>query len=446
MNADVTGMLKAVLRFNQDERLLRIKAPLDENLLLVHRLYGVEEVSRPFDITIELLSPDANLELKSLVGQPVLLTIRTHVNTDRFLHGYVREFARTGSDGGFAKYEAKISPWFYFLTFRTNCRIFQDLNIIDIARRVFEEHGALAAARFDVVESRYLPMPYCVQYNESDFAFVSRLLEDAGIFYRFDHNNEGHTLVCSDDSTQCPAQPEDPNIRFHGDQGVIAEDVMDDWTGRRKVAESAQSLKTFDFKQPTYPLFSQTSSLIPRGQLPIMEHYEYDGAAAFTNSGSGETRSAVRMEESAWPTKIYAGKGTSRLMQAGYYFQLDDHFEHQGEPPEDRQFFSIRVIHDARNNFIKNFTEVGDVHYRGEVTCVRRKIAYRPNRNPPPRMPGPQTATVVGPPGEELYADKFGRVKVQFHWDREGRSNEASSCYVRVASPWAGEGDRKSVV
>lgn len=440
MVSDLATLLEAVSRLNQDRRLVRVKSPLESETLLVHRLRVNEEVSKPFDIVVELLSPYAHLELKSVVGQPMVLTLATHLGTERHFHGYVREFASTGSDGGLARYEARLSSWFWFTSHRTNCRIFQDANVIDIARRVFAEHGDLASARFEVTESRYPVLPYCVQYNESDFAFVSRLLEDVGIHYRFEHTASGHTLVASDDSTQCPAQPEDALIRFHGDQGALKEDVMDKWTSCRSVAAGVHSLKTFDFKQPTNPLAAQTLSAIPRGLLPMFEHYEYDGAAAFVDAGMGDLRATVRMEESAWRTKLYEGAGTSRLMQAGHYFQLEDHFEHQDDDEAERRFFAVAVSHEARNNFLPDFSDADGSVYRGQVKSIRRKIPFRPARSPAPRMPGPQTATVVGPPGEELYADKFGRVKVQFHWDREGKSNEKSSCYVRVASPWAGEG------
>ncbi len=442
MVPEVADLLSSVLRFNQDRRLVRVESPLDAEMLMVHRFEGREAVSQPFDFRVELLSPYAYLELKTLIGQPLRLILRTHVDTDRSFHGYVREFARTGSDGGFARYEARLSPWFWFLSHRTNCRIFQDLSLIDIVRQVFDEYGALADARFDVSEGRYPVLPYCVQYNESDFDFVSRLFEDAGIHYRFEHGEGGHTLVASDDSTQCPAQPEDPTIRFHADQGVLEEeDVMDHWTARRSVAAAAMSLKSFDFKQPRNPLSASIDNSVPRGLLPPLEHYEYDGAAGFVTHDLGDFRAGVRMEEAAWRTKLYEGEGTSRLMQSGCWFQLDEHFEHEQEAAEDRQFFAISVTHTARNNFIADFSDAGGAVYRGSVSCVRRKIPFRPARATPlPRMPGPQTATVVGPPGEELYADKYGRVKVLFHWDRQGRGDESSSCYVRCASPWAGEG------
>lgn len=441
MDADLSELLNAVLRFNQDRRLLRVKSPLDDESLLVHRFSGSEAVSRPFDFTVELLSPYAYLELKTLIGQPLRITLQTHGNQERHFHGYVREFARTGSDGGFARYEAKLSPWFWFLGQRTNCRIFQDRNIVDIAREVFAEYGAIADARFEVAEGRYPKLPYCVQYNESDLDFVSRLLEDAGIHYRFEHAEDGHTLVASDDSTQCPAQAEDPCIRFHSEQDVTAQAVMDRWTARRTVGAAAIALKAFDFKQPRHPLASRVEGAVPRGLLPPLERYEYDGAGAFVDADRGEQRAAIRMEEAAWRTKLYEGAGTSRRMQAGHWFQIDDHFEHEAESEDDRRFFAVSVQHEAHNNFLADFKDAAGSVYRAGVTGVRRKIPFRPERAAPvPRMPGPQTATVVGPPGEELFADKYGRVKVLFHWDRNGRGDESSSCFVRCASPWAGEG------
>jgi type VI secretion system secreted protein VgrG len=442
VNVDISAILLAVVRFNQDKRLIRVKTTLEADVLMVHRMSGTEAVSQPFDLTVDLLSPYAALELKSMIGQPLLLTMDTHAGVPRYFHGYVREFSRTGSDGGFARYEAKIAPWFWFLQYRTNCRIFQELNVIDIAKKVFGEHGALAKFDLDGLNASLYPVkPYCVQYNESDFAFISRLFADAGIHYRFEHTEEDHTLVASDDSTQCLPQEGDPEVRFHSEQGAYKEQAMAVWTTHRSVAPAAFSLRTFDQKQAGATLAATTDNMaIPRGLLPPFERYMYDGAAAFLSNSAGEQRAALRMEEAVWRTKLFEGQGSSRLMHAGRYFQLNEHYEHDQEDAEDRKFFVISIKHDVHNNFIKDFTETEGSVYVGQVSCVRRKIIFRPERLPPLRMPGLQSATVVGPPGEEIYADKAGRVKVQFHWDREGKSDQSSSCYLRVATPWAGEG------
>lgn len=440
MYPNPSAMLARVGRFNQDRRLVRIKTPLDADLLLVHRMYGSEALSKPFQLTLELLSPYDQLELKQLVGQPVLLTMLTAAD-ERHFHGFVQEFSRTGSDGGLATYQAQLAPWFSFLDYASNCRVFQDLSVLEITQEVFSKYGQLADYRVDLVSGRYPKLPYCVQYNESDFTFVSRLLEDAGIYYSFEHSESGHKLVLADDSTQCQPLAGDATVRFQPNQELQASDVLDDWRPRRRVGPSVHSIKSFDFKQPRNPLAVELKNDAPRGTLPQFERYAYDGAASYGNSSVGEQLTAVRAEEAGWQTKLFEGAGTTRELVAGRYFDLAGHFEHEGDDPTEHRFMALRVSHDARNNFSSDFGEAQDCMYRVEVSALRRKIPYRPLRDTArPRMPGPQTATVVGPKGEEIWHDKFGRVKLQFHWDRLGQFNDQSSCWVRVASPWAGSG------
>ncbi|WP_230427555.1 type VI secretion system Vgr family protein [Collimonas humicola] len=440
MYPNASAMLARVGRFNQDRRLVRIKTPLDADLLLVHRLHGTEALSKPFDLTLELLSPYEQLELKQLVGQPLLLTMQTK-SGERHFHGFVREFARTGSDGGMATYQAQLAPWFSFLDYASNCRVFQDLSVLDIAQEVFHKYGQLADYRFDLIASRYPKLSYCVQYNESDFSFVSRLLEDAGIYYSFEHSESGHKLVLADDSTQSLPLQDDATVRFQPNQELQASDVLDDWRPRRRVGASVHSIKSFDFKQPRNPLAVEQKTDVPRGNLPQFERYAYDGSASYGNSAIGEQLSAVRAEEAGWQTKLFEGSGTYRELVVGRYFDLQGHFEHESDDATEHRFIALQIAHDARNNFASDFSTAQDCIYRVEVTALRRKIPFRPLRDTVrPRMPGPQTATVVGPKGEEIWHDKYGRVKLQFHWDRLGQFNDQSSCWVRVASPWAGAG------
>jgi type VI secretion system secreted protein VgrG len=440
MYPNASALLARVSRFNQNRRLVRIKTPLDDDLLLVHRLHGSEALSKPFDLTLELLSPYDQLELKQLIGQPLLLTMQTQAG-ERHFHGFVKEFARTGSDGGVASYQAQLAPWFSFLDYASNCRVFQDLSVLDIAQEVFHKYGKLADFRFDLIAGRYPKLSYCVQYNESDFSFVSRLLEDAGIYYSFEHSESGHKLVLADDSTQCLPLEGNPTVRFQPNQELQASDVLDDWRPRRRIGSALHSIKSFDFKQPRNPLAVELKSDAPRGSLPQFERYAYDGSASYGNSAIGEQLTAVRAEEAGWQTKLFEGAGTFRELAVGRYFDLDGHFEHSDDDPDEHRFIALQISHDARNNFSSDFSEAQDCIYRTSVTALRRKIPYRPLRETArPRMPGPQTATVVGPKGEEIWADKYGRVKVQFHWDRLGQFNEQSSSWVRVASPWAGSG------
>ncbi|MFC3552437.1 type VI secretion system Vgr family protein [Lysobacter cavernae] len=432
--------LAKVATFNQDTRLIRVKSSLESEPFMVHRMHGTEEVSRPFAFTVELLSPDAQLELKQIVGQPMRLSLQAP-DGDRHFHGYVKEFARIGTDGDLVRYQAQIGPWFGFLQHTSNCRIFQDLSVVEIVEEVFAPYAELAACKYDVDAGKYPKLPYCVQYNESDFAFVSRLLEEAGIYYHFAHAQDGHTLVLCDDSTQCPAIAGQNTVRYLPDIGVQDEHGLDQWATRRRVGTSVQALKSFDFKQPKSPLAVDRPLDIPNGVLPRLESYYYEGAASYRDSQIGDALAALRAEELAWPTKLFEGGGNIRSLQPGHHFVLHGHFEHLEPDEEARQFFVMQLAHDVRNNFSDGYTEVEGASYRCSTTALRRKIPFRPQRQTPqPRMPGPQTATVVGPPGEEIHADRYGRVKVQFHWDRLGQFNDASSCWVRVASPWAGSG------
>ena len=440
MYGHATATMPTIARFRQDRRLVRVTSTLDPEPFVVHHFHGSEAVSRPFAFTADLLSPDATLELKQVIGQPMGFTLQTP-DGERHFHGYVKEFARTGTDGDLATYRAEVAPWFDFLRHTSNCRIFQDMTVLDIVDEVFARYPGLAEYSTDATASRYAKMPYCVQYNESDFAFVSRLLEDAGIHYYFEHSADAHVLKLADDSTRSPAIGPHPTVHFQSDQGVREDDGLDGWTAIRRIGAGLKSHKSFDFKQPRNALSADRLLDPPHGVLPVLEHYRYDGAARFGDSSAGSALAGLRGEELSWQTKLFEARGTCRSLRTGHYFVLQGHYDHAETDEESRQFFLLGVKHDARNNFKPDFSAAEGCVYRAEAVCLRRKIPYRPPCDTPlPYMRGPQTATVVGPAGEEIWTDAYGRVKVQFHWDRLGQLNERSSCWVRVSSPWAGPG------
>lgn len=432
-------MLARLARLAQDTRLVRVRTTLEGDTFLVHRMRGHEAVSRPFAFSAELLSPDAMLELKQVVGQPITVSLSTP-RGDRHFHGYVREFARTGTDGGLASYRAEIAPWFAFLEFTSNCRIFQDLSVPDIVAEVFAAYDGLALCEYRL-GARYEKIPYCVQYNESDFAFVSRLLEDAGIHYYFAHAEDRHTMVLRDDSTQAPEIDGYTHVSYVADTQVQNEHGIEAWKPRRRVGPSVQARKSFDFKQPRSPLTVDQPMAVPRGILPRLETFMYEGAARYGDSRIGEALAGMRAEEAAWQTKLFEADGNHPGLQSGRNFLFHGHYEHAEADEDERRFLVLEASHDLRNNFGDGYNTAEPATHRVTAVCLRRKIPFRPQRlTPQPRMAGPQTATVVGPPGEEIHADRYGRVKVQFHWDRFGTFNHSSSCWVRVASPWAGSG------
>ncbi|QGH65313.1 type VI secretion system tip protein VgrG [Xanthomonas oryzae pv. oryzicola] len=429
---------ETLMRLGQDRRLIRVKTVLEEETFVVKHFTGVEEVSAPYTFDIELLSAQAGLQLKQLIGQPLRLSLGDEFD-GRVVHGYVREFAQVGKQGELSAYRCELAPWFAFLQYTSNCRIFQDLNVLDIIERVFDGYPQLADYAHDLDAARYPKLSYCVQYNESDFQFVSRLLEDAGIYYAFRHSDDAHTMVLSDDSTSSEQFGEPASIEFVSDQGTLQRPGVHRWAARRRVGPTAHALKSFDFKQPRTTLAASNGREIPVGALPQLERYHYDGAARFADSRVGDALAGLRGEEAAWPTKLFEGEGnSSRLVCAGC-FQLERHPDFIGRSEQDRQFFVVKLQREGRNNFSSDMRDAQSPSYQCTATVLRRKIPYRPLRvTPAQRMPGPQTATVVGPPGEELHADRYGRVKVQFHWDRHGEFRENSSCWIRSASPWAG--------
>ncbi|WP_022973179.1 type VI secretion system tip protein TssI/VgrG, partial [Xanthomonas maliensis] len=387
---------------------------------------------------IDLLSTYNGLQLKQLVGQPLQLSLGDEFD-GRIVHGYVREFAHVGKQGELSAYRAEIAPWFAFLQYTSNCRIFQDMNVLEIVEQVFDGYPQLADFAHDLDAGRYPKLSYCVQYNESDFSFVSRLLEDAGIYYAFRHSEDAHTMVLADDSTASEALGQPAPIEFVSDQGTLQRPGMHRWRARRRVGPSAHALKSFDFKQPRTALAASNGRDIPMGVLPQLERYQYDGAARFADSRVGDALAGLRSEEAAWPTKLFEGEGNSSRLVCGGSFVLERHPDFIGRSEEDRQFFVVRLQREGRNNFSSDLSDAQAPSFECNVQVLRRKIPYRPLRiTPAQRMPGPQTATVVGPPGEELYCDRYGRVKVQFHWDRQGAFRETSSCWIRSASPWAG--------
>ncbi|MFD0738595.1 type VI secretion system Vgr family protein [Lysobacter koreensis] len=433
-------------KLNQDQRLVRVRSTIEPEPFAVRAFSGAEPVSRPFEFSVELISTDALLELKQTIGQPLRLSLQLPDGSDRHFHGYVKEFAKIGADGGMATYRAQIAPWFAFLEHTSNCRIFQDRTVVEIVEEVFGQYEQLAQADYALDLARYARMPYCVQYNESDFAFVSRLLEEAGIHYHFSHAEDGHVMCLRDDSTRSePIAGRSPGVQFQSDQGVQNFHGLDTWSSRRRVSANLHSVKSFDFKSSpsrgSEALAGNRPLEVPLGLLPRLERYSYEGAARYLDAGAGEALATLRAQEQAWQTKVFEGAGSSRALMPGAYFVLENHYDHAESDEDDRRFFVIDVVHEARNNFKDDLSEVDGTVYRSRITCVRQKIPFRPlHATPQPRMPGPQTATVVGPPGEEIHEDRYGRVKVQFHWDRVGQFDGSSSCWVRVASPWAGAG------
>lgn len=427
--------------FHEASRLLRFYSPLEgEKALLVESMTGEATLSSLYSIKLRLLSKSASIDLQDLLGKNVSVGVRLAGGGEQFFNGYVNVFGFTHSDGGFAFYQAEVVPWLAFLQHRTNSRIFQDASVLDVLRQVFTGYGTLAAFELRTGKT-YLPESYIVQYDESDEHFASRLMEKYGLFYYFEHSEAGHVMVISDDSRDsafCPPQKAHAEVDFNGGNRWRNRDAVTAFTARRVLQPTKVALNTFDFKSPNTVQYVELPTASRQGDLPTLEVYDGNPAFSYKDRDSGEREAQLRMETLEWQAKLFAGESDCRGLAPGHTFKLLGHHWFDVTDEKDNDFLVIGVQIDCRNNFFASDQE--DV-YRNTFTAIRRKIPYRPVRaHQAPRMPGPQTATVVGPKGQEIHTDQYGRIKVQFHWDRYGRRDESASCWIRVSQPWAGKG------
>jgi type VI secretion system secreted protein VgrG len=429
-----SDLLPAALH-TQEHRLFTLEGPVPGAGLLLDQFTGTEAVSAPFQFTLHLLSERADLPLKAFLGKAMQVSLRTSTGAARLFHGHVTAFRHTGTDGGFARFEATLGPWTEFLTHRTNCRLFQGKNLPTILRLVFAHYKTLPRFEFAFKEADYPPITFCAQYRESDWHFLSRLLEAHGIHYTFRFEAGAHVLVLANDSTTAPPLPQSPRLAYNALPGAATADTIDHWALAHRLVPTAFATKTFDFKNPKDPLNAVDQSTAAPPGLPPLEHFEHGGAYGFPDFKAGEQLARLRLEELATPAEIYTGASNCRVLTCGHSFELLGHY-HKAATPFDRQYFLTAITHTGHNNHTNRTTAAA---YRNTFTCVPKLIPFRPaRRTPRPLIHGPQTAIVVGPPKEEIYCDAHGRVLIQFHWDREGEFNDASSCWVRVSSPWSG--------
>jgi len=421
------------MALTQAERAVAVITPLGEDVLLFRRMTATEALGRLFKIELDLLSKNANIKFEDLLGQNVTVRLELPQGQTRYFNGFIGRFSQEGAPGDLNVYKAHVHPWLWFLTRTADCRIFQDMKVPDIIKEVFRDSGFTDFE--EALSGSYRTWEYCVQYRETDFNFVSRLMEQEGIYYYFEHENGKHTLVLSDSVSshetfsgyeQVPYFP--PEVHLDRERDHIYE-----WSVSQKVQPGAYALNDFDFKKPRANL--QVKSAIPRDHaMATMEVYDYPGE--YTQTGDGEAYARTRIEELQVEHEQVQGRSNARGLSVGKLFELT------GFPRKDqnREHLLVSATHVVTSDAYETTrTQEAEEIYDSSFTALPSVQPYRPARiTPKPVVQGPQTAVVVGPRGEEIYTDRFSRVKVQFHWDRNGKVDENSSCWIRVAQNWAG--------
>ncbi len=422
------------MAYSQDNRHISISTPLGKDVLLLKGFTGQESVSRLFSFDLELLSEvNPAIDFDSIVGKRVTITVE-HAHGKRYINGLVRRFSQGAGDRTFASYRAEVVPWLWLLTQTADCRIFQNMTVPDIIQKIFKDLG-FSDFKLNLVGS-FQPRDYCVQYRETDFNFVSRLMEQYGIFYYFEHSDGKHVLVLGN-TPDAELDCDPSSVTFHGATGatVAADDVVTELTMEQEIRPVKYTLNDYNFESPSTNLVASVGSVYPAVVNTKLEIYDYPGDYLKRNDGDALVK--LRIEEEETQRSLLRGGGGCRQFVPGYKFKLTGH----GRSSLDTSYVLESVAHFAAERGYDPGGGEGDFSYSNTFTCIPSKVPYRPPRvTPKPIVQGSQTAEVVGPKGEEIYTDKFGRVKVQFHWDREGKKDENSSCWIRVSHPWAGKG------
>jgi type VI secretion system secreted protein VgrG len=422
------------MAYTQEKRLIAIDTPLGKDALLLESFAGHESISRLFSFSAELLSENSAISFDQIVGQRVSISITQVGGDTRYINGFVSRFSQSGADARFTHYQAEVVPWLWFLTRSAACRIFQNMTVPDIITKVFTDLGFNDSKKS--LQGTYQQWDYCVQYRETAFNFVSRLMEQEGIYYFFEHEKDKHTLVLADRPSvhkPCPSQPKGRLDYTQG--GFLQEDVIHDWQMEQELRTGNYSLKDYNFETPSTDLGVKEPSIINVDGNSKYEIYDYPGE--YATKSDGETIAKTRMQEEETTNLLATGSSNCRGFIAGFRFDLTGH----SRKDMNKSYVLTEVHHSASvgESYHDESSAEGE-QYSNHFACIPQSVPFRPARHTPkPAVQGPQTAVVVGKSGEEIWVDKYGRVKVQFFWDREGKKDENSSCWVRVSQPWAGK-------
>ncbi|WP_371823266.1 type VI secretion system Vgr family protein [Paracoccus sp. Z118] len=420
------------------DREITLTSPLSADQLMFASMEGQDEISTCFAFVLTAVSPDPDLDPARLLGRSVTVSIGAAAPV-RHLNAIATDFGFTEMEGDLAQYRATLRPALWLLTLSTSNRIFQNKSAVEIVEDVLRSYPQVKFALR--LQRSYPPRDYCVQYGETDLAFVQRLLEHEGIFYFFEHSEDGHLLVLGDDSTRLEPAEDLDEIPWQPDEraNFLDGNFIVQWAGTASLRTSKFAHTDYDFEKPSANLLAQAKDADSFSEAKT-EAYHYPGN--YTAFGRGDDLAGLRVEELQAPRRRASARATAPGLRPGVSFALTDF----PRAAENGSYVVLRAgyrMWDGQYQAGMRQPGMGRAEVGCEVTVELQPAAlpFRPERRTPrPRMTGPQTAVVVGPAGAEIFTDKYSRVKVQFHWDREGRKDAASSCFMRVSAAWAGAG------
>jgi type VI secretion system secreted protein VgrG len=436
----------------QSKRILAVETPAGKDTLVIERFAGSESISGLFSYELDLLADlrnekDQSVKSEDLIGKGV--TVKLELKSgDRYFHGVVRRFVEGYQDERFMHYRMELVPWLWLLTLKSDIRIFQDMTCPEILKKVFDglksSHSDLVNYR-DATTASYEKWDYCVQYRETDFNFASRLMEQEGIFYFFEHEHGKHTLVFADANSSFHPCPGQSKILFGPGKGIGEwEDVVTHFQKQQELRPGKYTLRDYHFELPSKTLEKNEPTVINQGNNASLEMYDFPGdyGQRFNKPAQrlgevekiGEKLVRHRMLEEEVSQSILNGNAYCRSFLPGYTFELEGHRD-----GIDGKYILTSVHHSIKQSPSYFSGESQEIPYSNNFVCIPYKATFHPRRvTPKPVVQGPHTAVVTVKSGEESWLDKYGRVRIQFHWDREGKKDETSTCWCRVAQSWAG--------
>ena len=427
----------------QQDRQARIKTSLGEDVLVLERFDTIERLSDPFLFTADVRSERGEMDLREELGTAVSVGIYDGDDVVRWFHGVFYEAELIGYDLRAARYRITLRPWFALLDLNRDSRIYQAKSVKDIIQDVFDRAG-FSDYDLSKLTKTYPQREYCVQFRESDFAFVSRLMEEEGIYYFFDHQEDKHIFHACEGMVSHDRVAGLEAIKYvaggHEQGGRFGQ--IWSWAAKLNFAPGKVTLRDYNFKTPQAPVTGEATRE-NRHPHDSAELYDYP-ANAMTN-GDAARYADQRLKAASTDRFTFAGEGDCVALTCGARFDLTDH--------PDRAFDKEYLVVETQHRFLteaflsRAIEELSEAYGADtspmivSIRAVQGDLYWRPERLTPwPRPAGPQTAVVVGPAGETIYVDEFSRVKVQFPWDRQGKNDDQSSCWMRVSQGWADGG------
>lgn len=418
------------MTISQSNSPIQVVCSLGDDALILASAQWKERLGQPFQGHINFISEESSIDLESMIKQSISLKLDSRTDHALWFHGFVGRFEYTGELGRLHQYRATLVPTIELLRHSGGCRIFQEKSVPDIVKSIFELHGFSGMCESKLGQT-YAKRDYCVQYGESDFHFVQRLLEEEGIYYFFSYDQGKHTLILADDLSAHQSISGYETVAYRSSIRDEQNEYATDYRMSTDFGTSIVVLNDYDFEKPRSPLLVKQKS--PVQSHGTSEWFDYPGR--FSALDDGQRLARLQMESiDSTRQRAHIG-GNVRGVRAGSLVTLCDH----PAASVNRQYLATQsVLHIEAPSL-----QVGDFHQfdcKAAIELLPTKTPFRPHRTiQRPVMRGPQVATVCGKSGEEIWTDTYGRIKVQFPWDRDGKADEHSSCWIRVSQAWTGK-------